>query len=300
MLAELSAQPSIAMPRTHHVLKGGWFAGRFCLLLTKMLECESKKTCNGSEMLVDERRHRIAEWVLAREAATVTELSEGFGVSPVTIRSDLEVLEKQGMLKRNRGGAVATRVMRFAPAFQEKTSIHLQEKKAIAERATELIEDGERIIIDSGSTALLFARKLRDRKVTVLVNSVYTLNELVGAPHIELITLGGSLYEPGMSFVGPLVEASLDKTHVDKVFLGVNGVTSKGISVNNVQEAGVKVKMIGAADQVIVLADASKIGVDSFAFLASLNHVHVLVTDSGIASRNLEQLRESGMEVLVA
>lgn len=265
-----------------------------------MLECESEKTFSGSEMLVDERRHRIAEWVLAREAVTVAELSEGFGVSPVTIRIDLEVLEEQGMLKRNRGGAVATRVMRFAPAFQEKTSVHLQAKEAIAKRALDLIVDGDRVIIDSGSTALLFARELRSREVMVLVNSVYTLNELVGAPHIELITLGGSLYEPGMSFVGPLAEAALDKTHVDKVFLGVNGVSSKGISVNNVQEAGVKAKMIGAADQVIVLADASKIGVDSFAFLASLSHVHVLVTDSGIASRNLEQLRESGVEVLVA
>ena len=251
-------------------------------------------------MLVDERRHQIAQLVVARKVATVTELSERFGVSPVTVRSDLEALEQQGLLKRNRGGAVAPQVLRFAPAFQERTSIHLLEKQVIAERATGLIEDGDRVIIDSGSTALLFARKLRDRKLTVLVNSVYTLNELVGAPHIELITVGGSLYEPGMSFVGPLAEATLDKIHVDKVFLGVNGVTGQGISVNNVQEAGIKAKMIGAADQVIILADASKIGVDSFAFLAPLEHVHALVTNVGIAPEVIEELRESGMEVLVA
>jgi len=251
-------------------------------------------------MLVDERRHQIAQLVVARKVATVAELSEQFVVSPVTIRSDLEALENQGLLKRNHGGAVAPQVLRFAPAFQEKTSVHLLEKQAIAERATQLIEDGDRVIIDSGSTALLFARKLRDRKVTVLVNSVYTLNELTGAPHIELIAVGGSLYEPGMSFVGPLAEAFLDKIHVDKVFLGVNGVTAKGISVNNVQESGIKGKMIDAADQVIALADASKIGISSFAFLASLRHVNTLVTDSAITTESLEELRESGMEVLVA
>ena len=251
-------------------------------------------------MLVDERRHRIAQLVVARKVATVAELSDEFGVSPVTVRLDLEALEKQGLLKRNHGGAVAPEILRFAPAFQEKTSVHLLEKQAIAERAAQLIEDGERVIIDSGSTALLFARKLRERKLTVLVNSVYTLNELVGAPHIELITVGGSLYEPGMSFVGPLAEAFLEKTHVDKVFLGVNGLTVEGISVNNIQEAGIKGKMISAADQVIALADASKIGVNSFAFLAPLKHVHTLVTDSGITPENLEELRGLGMEVLVA
>jgi len=251
-------------------------------------------------MLIDERRHLIAQLVVARTVATVTELSEQFGVSPVTVRSDLEALEHLGLLKRNHGGAVAPQVLRFAPAFQERTSVHLLEKQSIAERATELIEDGDRIIIDSGSTALLLARKLRGRSLTILVNSVYTLNELVGAPHIELITIGGSLYEPGMSFVGPLAEALLDKTHVDKVFLGVNGVNNKGISVNNVQEAGIKGKMIDAADQVIILADASKIGVASFAFLAPLEQVHTLVTNSGIAPQMLEELRESKMEVLVA
>ena len=251
-------------------------------------------------MLIDERRHRIAQLVVARKVATVAELSEQFGVSPVTVRSDLEALEKQGLLKRNRGGAVAPQILRFAPAFQEKTSVHLTEKQAIAERATDLIEDGDRIIIDSGSTTLLFARRLRERKLTVLVNSVYTLNEIVGAPHIELITVGGSLYEPGMSFVGPLAEAFLDNMHVDKVFLGVNGVSPKGVSVNNVQEAGVKGKMIAAADRVIVLADASKIGLDSFALLASLEHVHALVTDSKVIPDSLEQLRESGLEVLLA
>lgn len=254
---------------------------------------------NGSEMLVDERRHRIAELVVAQQAVTVADLSDKFGVSHVTIRSDLETLEKQGMLNRNRGGAVAPVILRFAPAFQEKTSVHLLEKQAIAKRAVELVENGDRVIIDSGSTSLLIARKLRHYDITVVVNSVYTLNELIESPSVELITLGGSLYQPGMSFVGPLAEEFLDRIHVDKLFLGVNGVSPEGISVNNVQEAGVKRKMIAAADQVIVLADASKVGVNSFIFLAPLKQVHTLVTNSGISSESLETFYESGLEVLI-
>jgi DeoR/GlpR family transcriptional regulator of sugar metabolism len=250
-------------------------------------------------MLVDERRHRIAQVVVARKVATVSELSKQFDVSPITVRSDLEALERQGLLKRNHGGAVAPQILRFSPAFQQKTSVHIREKQKIAQRATELIEDGDRIIIDSGSTALLLARRLRHRRLTVLVNSVYTMNELAGMPYIDLIAVGGNLYEPGMTFVGPWAEAILDKMHMDKVFLGVNGVAAKGVSVNNIQEAAIKAKMITASSKVIVLADASKIGVDSFAYLASLKDVDTLVTNSNIDSQLLEELAKSGTEVIV-
>jgi len=146
---------------------------------------------------------------------------------------------------------------------------------------------------------LLIARKLRHHDITVVVSSVYALNALIESPNIELITLGGSLYQPGMSFVGPLAEEFLDRIHVDKLFLGVNGVSPEGVSVNNVQEAGVKRKMIAAADQVIALADASKVGMNSFVFLAPLKQVHTLVTNSGISSESLEPFYESGLEVLI-
>ena len=231
---------------------------------------------------------------------TVAELSRRLGVSAVTIRSDLEALEKQGILKRNRGGAVAPQVLRFAPAFQEKTSLHRQEKERIAELAAQIVEDGEWIILDAGSTTLFLARRLRDRRLTVLVNSVYALNELVGAPNIELIAIGGSLYEPGLSFVGPLAESFLEGLHVDKAFLGVNGVDLRGISVNNAQEAGIKRRMINAAEEVIVLADSSKIGVSSFVTIAPLKRIHVLITDSGAPGELLQEFREAGLEVLVA
>ena len=127
-------------------------------------------------MLVDERRHRIASLVVAKGAATVAHLSEKLSVSAVTIRSDLEALEKRGLLKRNHGGAVARQVLRFAPDFLEKSSQHHKEKEAIANLAVDLIEDGDHLILDAGSTTLALAHKIHNRELTAVVNSVYLLN----------------------------------------------------------------------------------------------------------------------------
>jgi len=251
-------------------------------------------------MLVDERRHQIAQVVSADGVATVAELSERFGVSQVTIRSDLEALEAQGMLKRNRGGAVTNRVLRFTPTFQQQTSLHREEKVAIAAMAARLPEDGDWAIVDAGSTTLCVAHNLRDRRLTVAVNSVYAINELVEAAQLDVISIGGTLYEPALSFVGPLAEAFLAGLHCDWLFLGVNGVSRRGISVNNPHEAGIKRKMMEIAKQVVVLADASKIGLDSFVFLAPLSEVNVLITDSGAPKRDTQLYRKMGMEVRIA
>ena len=253
-------------------------------------------------MLVDERRHLIAEAVLAHGARTVPELSEEFGVSQVTIRSDLEALERQGMLTRNRGGAVANRVARFTPAFQEQSSVHRDAKTAIAERAAALLDDGDWVVLDSGSTTLCVADRLAGRHLTVAVNSVYSMNKLVDMPTIESILIGGSLYRPALSHVGHLAESFVEGMHFDKLLLGVNGVSERGVSVNNPAEAGVKRAMLDRADRVIVLADASKIGIDSLVRLAELDGIHVLVTDKQASDEQIERLQKAhrGLEVIRA
>jgi DeoR family transcriptional regulator of aga operon len=253
-------------------------------------------------MLVDERRHLIAESVIARGAATVSELSERFGVSHVTIRSDLEALEQQGTLTRNRGGAVANRVSRFTPVFQQQSSVNREAKRAIAEKAAETIRDGDRVILDAGSTTLYLANLLCHRRLTLAVNSVYSMNKLIDAPNVELILIGGTLYMPALSFTGELAEGFLDRLHFDKAILGVNGVTAHGISVNNPQEAGIKRKMIDQADCVVVLADSSKIDIDSLVRIDSLDRVDVLITDTPIPAPVAKHLMRAHpqLEVLVA
>ncbi len=238
--------------------------------------------------------------VLAQGGATVSELSAGFGVSGVTIRSDLEALEQQGVLKRNHGGAVAAQVARFAPAFQEQSSVNLEAKKAIARVAARLPEDGDKVLLDAGSTTLLLARELRESALSLVTNSVYVLNELVNSPRIDLIVVGGELYEPGLCLVGALAERFLCNICADIAFLGVNGVSLEGISVNNLPEAGVKQCMVQAASRTVVLADSSKLGLDSFVRVASLDEVNAVVTDSGASHDVLGDLRDRGVEVVLA
>jgi DeoR family transcriptional regulator of aga operon len=253
-------------------------------------------------MLIDERRHLIAEAVIAQGAATVSELSERFGVSHVTIRSDLEALEQQGTLTRNRGGAVANRVSRFTPIFQQQSSVNRDAKRAIAEKAAAVIQDGDRVVLDAGSTTLYLADLLCYRRLTLAVNSVYSMNKLVDAPNVDLILIGGTLYKPALSFAGELAEGFLDRLHFDKAILGVNGVTAHGISVNNPQEAGIKRKMIDQADCVVVLADSSKIDIDSLVRIDSLDRVDVLITDTPIPAPVAKRLMRARpqLEVLVA
>ncbi len=253
-------------------------------------------------MLVDERRHLIAESVIAQGAATVADLSEQFGVSQVTIRTDLEALERAGMLTRNRGGAVANRVSRFTPAFQQQTSVNREAKQAIAAKAAETIRDGDRVILDAGSTTLYLADLLCHRRLKLAVNSVYSMNKLFDAPNVELILIGGALYMPALSFTGELAEGFLDRLHFDKAVLGVNGVTAHGISVNNPQEAGIKRKMIERAECVIVLADSSKIDIESLVRIEPLDRVDVLITETPIPAPVSKRLKDAHprLEVLIA
>ena len=253
-------------------------------------------------MLIDERRHLIAESIIAQGVATVAELSDRFGVSHVTIRSDLEALEQQGTLTRNRGGAVANRVSRFTPIFQQRSSVNREAKQAIAEKAAAVIQDGDRVVLDAGSTTLYLADLLCYRRLTLAVNSVYSMNKLVDAPDVDLILIGGTLYKPALSFAGELAESFLDRLHFDKAVLGVNGVTARGVSVNNPQEAGIKRKMIDQAERVVVLADSSKINIDSLVRIDSLDRVDVLITDTPIPAPVTKRLRGAHpqLEVLVA
>ena len=244
-------------------------------------------------MLVDERRHLIAEVVLARGAATVPELSLEFGVSQVTIRSDLEALGKQGMITRNRGGAVANRIARFTPAFQEQSSIHRDSKRAIAERAAHMLADGDWVLIDSGSTTLYVADFLSGRHLTVAVSSVYSMNKLVEIPEIDSILIGGTLYRPALSSTGHLAERFVESMQFDKVLLGLNGVSERGISVNNPIEAGVKRAMISRGTTVIALADASKIGINSLVQIGTLDAIDILVTDAGTTNAQLRRLKKA-------
>jgi DeoR/GlpR family transcriptional regulator of sugar metabolism len=169
----------------------------------------------------------------------------------------------------------------------------------IAIEAIKRIQPKDRIVLDASSTAWYMASDVPDLPLTVLTNSIKVAMELSNKEKIEVISTGGILAQGSLSFVGPLAERSLYTYHVDKVFLSCKGVhLDRGISESNELQARIKERMIGIADEVILLADSSKFGVQSFTHVVDLSNVEVIITDHRISKETLEQLQDRGITVI--
>lgn len=251
-------------------------------------------------MLVAERYEKIVSLVNERGSIRVSELSELCQVTEETIRRDLDRLEQAGRLRRSHGGAVSIKEMQHPEIpYTVREIQHAEEKKRIALEAIKRIQPKERILLDASTTAWYMASDVPDLPLTVLTNSIKVATELSSKERIEVISTGGILAQRSLSFVGPLAERSLDAYHVDRVFLSCKGVhLDKGISESNELQARIKERMIGMADEVILLADSSKFGVQAFTHVADLSEVDVIITDRRIAKDTLERLQDRGITVI--
>ncbi|MCC2684289.1 MAG: yulB 2 [Paenibacillaceae bacterium] len=251
-------------------------------------------------MLAAERYEKIVQLINERGSMRVSELSEQCQVTEETIRRDLDKLEQAGRLRRSHGGAVSVKEQQEIP-YTEREIAHVAEKKKIAEAAVPFIRPNDRILLDASSTAWYMAALIPDIPLTVLTNSIKVAFELAGKEKIELISTGGILASRSLSYVGPLTERSLDLYHVDKAFLSCKGVhPERGLSESNELQARIKQKMIGMADQVFLLADSSKFGVQALTNVGSLDEIHVMITDSDAPREFLETLEGRGMAVIRA
>lgn len=251
-------------------------------------------------MLAAERYEKIVSLVNQRGAIRVSELSGIFQVTEETIRRDLDRLEQAGRLSRSHGGAVSIKddQQPEIPYFEREIT-NAEEKKRIAQAAIERIGLKDRILLDASSTAWYMAAEVPDLPLTVLTNSIKVATELSNKERIEVISTGGILAHRSLSFVGPLAERSLDTYHVDKFFLSCKGVhLDRGISESNELQARIKERMIRMADEVILLVDSSKFGVQAFTHVADLSEINVIITDRRIAKETLEQLQDRGISVI--
>ncbi|WP_054955984.1 DeoR/GlpR family DNA-binding transcription regulator [Paenibacillus dakarensis] len=256
-------------------------------------------------MLVAERYEKIVHLVNERGSIRVTELSELCGVTEETIRRDLDRLEDSGRLRRSHGGAVSVKDQstpwRSQPEipFTEREIMHAEEKQRIAEEAVKLIEPNQRILLDASTTAWYMARLIPDFPLTVLTNSIKAAAELGGKEKIEVISTGGIMAHRSLSFVGPLAERSLDSYHVDKAFLSFKGIhLERGLSESNELQARIKHKMIGMADDVILLADASKFGVQAFTQVSDLQRIGTIITDKRLSAEDAAPFIERGIQMI--
>jgi DeoR/GlpR family transcriptional regulator of sugar metabolism len=251
-------------------------------------------------MLAAERYEKIVQLINERGSMRVSELSEQCQVTEETIRRDLDKLEQAGRLRRSHGGAVSVKEQQEVP-YAEREIAHMAEKKKIAEAAVEFILPHDRILLDASSTALYMAALIPDIPLTVLTNSIKVALELAGREKIELISTGGILASRSLSYVGPLTERSLEQYHVDKVFLSCKGVhLERGLSESNELQGRIKQKMIGMADQVFLLADFSKFGVQALTNVAPLNMIDVLITDHFFPLEQVDSFVEQSIKVVRA
>jgi len=252
-------------------------------------------------MLQAERHDKIVDIVNERGSVRVTELSRICGVTEETIRRDLDRLEQEGRLRRSHGGAVSVRDPRQQEIpYTEREIMQAEQKRSIAARAAASVRAGERILLDASSTAWYVAQALPDIPLTVLTHSIRVATALAPKENIEVISVGGRLARRSLSFVGPLAERSLEAYHVDKLFFSCKGVHPEaGLSESNELQAKIKQIIIGAADRVILLADATKFGVRAFTHVSGLERVDEIITDRAIDEAALSSLQALGINVIV-
>ncbi|MEK3982067.1 DeoR family transcriptional regulator [Paenibacillus sp. VTT E-133280] len=249
-------------------------------------------------MLIADRYERIVELVNERGSIRVSELSTLCQVTEETIRRDLDRLEKAGRLLRSHGGAVSLRDRQPETPYAEREIMNAAEKQQIAREAVLMIKPGDRILLDASTTAWYMASHLPDMPLTVLTNSIKVAAELSGKERIDVISTGGQLSRRSMSFVGHLAERSLELYHVDKMFFSCKGFhLERGASESNELQAMVKRKMISIAEQVILLCDSSKFGIQAFTHVATTSELDVVITDYSPATEQLKQLQELNIAI---
>jgi len=252
----------------------------------------------------EERQHAIATLVVDRGRIQVAAVAEEFGVTMETVRRDLAVLERAGMLRRVHGGAVPAGALTLVETgLGERHGTRSEQKRKIAAAALDLLPAVEgSLILDGGSTTAALAEILpSDRRLYVASNSVPIATRLSVTPGITLHVLGGRVRGITQTAVGDSTIRALADLRVDVVFLGTNGMSSgHGFSTPDEAEAATKRAMVRAAQRTVVLADSSKLGREHLVRFAAIEDVDVLVTDAEADPAQIAQLEESGIEVVIA
>ena len=262
------------------------------------------ETKENETMYAEERHREILERVRRDGKASVEALAEALGVSAPTIRADLGALETRRLLRRTHGGAILPETTRYEPPYAERERARQPEKARIGAWAAARVRDHETVLLDAGTTTFEVAACLKERVgLTVVTNSLEAAWELMDAPpgRIEIVVVGGAVHAHRRATLGPLASEFLSRLHVDRVFLGVNGVSpDAGCTAVDFDAAQVKRAMIACAREVVVVADSGKLGVTAFAAICPLSAAHLLITDARPEGELADALAAAGVEVVVA
>ncbi|WP_339922255.1 DeoR/GlpR family DNA-binding transcription regulator [uncultured Cyclobacterium sp.] len=253
-------------------------------------------------MLPKQRKEKILDLLKEDGSAKVIDLARIFKVTEVTIRQDLEKLEKNGLVLREHGGVhlknVEDQVRNFSLVHQD----NLKEKEIIAEKCLEFIHPGDTIILDSGSTTTEIAKKIINIKGLTVITNALNIALMLGAnPNIDIIMTGGEFKAPTLSLTGQKAADFFKGLNVQKLFLATAGISLKsGLTYPSLSDLVVKKAMIDSADITYLVADSSKIGKSAFASLGALSLIDYIITDEGVENKHKEVFKENEIQLIIA
>jgi DeoR family transcriptional regulator, fructose operon transcriptional repressor len=252
-------------------------------------------------VFAEERKQQILAALKRAPAIRAVDLGRTLGTSLASIRRDLADLERSGLLKRTHGGAISNDLVALEPSLAEKEDQYQAEKAAIGAAAASLVQPGDTIFLDAGSTTRHIARELhRHRNLTVVTNALSVASELASSD-LEIILTGGQLRRGVLSQVGPIAEQAIASLHVDKLFLAANGIhLTKGITTPNIIEARTKRAMVDNAKEVFLVADHSKFGRVTLGRVCGVDRVHAVVTDAALPDRFVTAFAARGLRLHLA
>jgi DeoR family transcriptional regulator, fructose operon transcriptional repressor len=250
----------------------------------------------------EERQQHILDHARTRGRVEVAVLAADLDVTPETVRRDLTVLERRGLLRRVHGGAIPVERFGYEPGVATRSERLVTEKERIAKAAVAELPDEGTVLIDAGTTTGRMAELLpHDRELTIVTNSLGVANHVATHSNLSLYLLGGRVRGRTLAAVGEWATRALLDVFVDVAFVGSNGISvERGLTTPDQSEAAVKRAMIRSARRAVVLADHTKVGLDHFALVAPLADIDTIVTDSGLDAETAAELEALGPEVIRA
>lgn len=249
-----------------------------------------------------QRRDAIIKALSESRAVKATELAASFRVSMETVRRDLAELEQEGIVRRIHGGAILNTGYSIEPDYAEREIKNFEEKRLIGKKAVSMVDDGDTIIIDIGTSTLEFAKMLKGKKkVTVLTNSLMIAFILTEDPDIKVIVFGGDVRHGEGTTSGFWAEEMVDGFYVDKLFLGVGAITvADGVMDYDIPETNLRRHFIRHSKLIVALADYSKFGIKALNVVCGTDKLDYLITDEKTDQRMLKDLKDLGVEVVIA
>ena len=247
-----------------------------------------------------ERQESLLRLVEKEQRLSVSQICEEFSVSPATARRDLEVLTKNGKVRRIHGGALALKSAPPEPPIALRSAEQVEEKKRIGRAGATLIKDGDTVFLGSGTTVLEVANNLRSRRgLTVITHSLSVMNVLAGAPDITLVNLGGILRSNALSFIGHLTEQALADIRVEKIIFGIRAIdTEAGLTIDHLPAAQTLRAVLNIGKELILVADHTKCERASMAFVAPITVIDTFITDTKAPNTFISALTDQGIQVL--